>query len=67
MMGLVGGSPVVSARACGEPRLDKSFVSAEGRNVSLCCGFEVRINVRCEELARCCEGKDSGGGGAGWL
>ena len=46
-------------------QLDKSFVSAEGWNVSLCCGFEVQINVRCEALTRRCERTDAGGGGGG--
>lgn len=56
--GWCGPSPVVSdVRA----HLDKSFVSAEGWNVRLCCGFEVQINVRREVSAWCCEGKDGGG------
>lgn len=33
--------------------LDKSFLSVEGWNVRLCCGLEVQINVRREELAQC--------------
>lgn len=41
--------------------LDKLFVSAEGRNMRLCRGFEVQINVRREVSAWCCEGKDGGG------
>lgn len=52
--GWCGASPVVSdVRA----HLDKSFVSAEGWNVRLCCGFEVQINVRREVSAWCCEGR----------
>lgn len=60
--GWCGASPVVSdVRA----HLDKSFVSAEGWNVRLCCGFEVQINVRCEVSVWCCEGEDGGDGVGG--
>lgn len=50
-MGWESGTVVVGVAACQRSRLpsahlDKSFVSAEGRNVRLCCGFEVQINVR---------------------
>lgn len=56
--GWCGASPVVSDV---RTHLDKSFVSAEGWNVRLCCGFEVQINVRREVSALCYEG--GGGGG----
>ncbi len=53
-----GALPVVSnVRA----HLDKSFVSAEGWNVRLCCGFEVQINVRREVPAWCSERENDGG------
>ena len=32
-------------------RPNKLFVSAEGRNVGPCCGFEVQINVKCKVVA----------------
>lgn len=52
--GWCGASPVVSDV---RTHLDKSFVSAEGWNVRLCCGFEVQINVRREVSALCYEGE----------
>lgn len=59
--GVRGGAlPAVSGRGCREPHLDKSFVSAEGWDTRLCCGFEEQINVRHEVVPQSCEGGAEG-------
>ena len=45
------GAVESNVRCQPSARPNKLFVSAEGRNVGPCCGFEVQINVKCKVVA----------------